>query len=80
MEIYKKYPIGAAVPCEQLKVGQEFISTNRWTLPEGMCAWAWGDIKPYIHSIHEGRENPLISCCTDGVRPVIFKLEKIDAE
>jgi len=33
---------------------------------------------PVIQSFHEGRDNPAIQCCTDGLRPVTFKLERIE--
>ncbi len=26
------------------------------------------------------RENEMIACCSDGTRPVIFKIERIDYE
>jgi len=79
-DLYSQYPYGAATPCGRLQVGQEFISTSRWEPPEGLCIWAWRDIVPIIQSYHEGREHPSVSCCTDGLRPVTFKLERIAAE
>ncbi|MCL2721338.1 MAG: TIGR04076 family protein [Treponema sp.] len=77
-ELYNQYPYGNASPCGRLKVGQEFISTCRWDPPEGLCVWAWRDINPVIQSYHEGREHPSIQCCTDGLRSVTFKVERID--
>ena len=77
-DLYNQYPYGAATPCGRLKVGQEFISKSRWDPPEGLCIWAWRDIIPIIQSYHEGREYPSVSCCTDGLRPVTFKLEKVE--
>lgn len=26
------------------------------------------------------RENEMIACCSDGMRPIIFKIERIDCE
>jgi len=77
-ELYIQYPYGHATPCGRLTVGQEFISICRWDTPEGLCVWAWRDLIPIIQSFHEGRNNPAISCCTDGLRPVTFKLERIE--
>ncbi len=77
-ELYKLYPYGVASPCGRLEEGQVFITNNRWDPPEGFCAWAWRDLVPIIQSIHAGRAVPAISCCTDGLRPVIFKLERIE--
>jgi len=79
-DLYKLYPYGHASPCGRLTVGQEFISICRWDPPEGLCVWAWRDLIPIIQSYHEGREHPSISCCTDGLRPVFFKLERIEAK
>ncbi len=76
-DLYEQYPYWEASPCGILKPGQEFVSTSRWNPPEGFCAWAWRDISPIIQSYHEGRENPSVHCCTDGLRPVTFKLEKV---
>ena len=77
-ELYEQYPYGAACECGLLEVGQEYISESRWFSPEGFCPWAWSDLRPILHSVHSGTEAPFVSCCTDGLRPVIFKLERID--
>ena len=77
-ELYIKYPYGMASKCGRLEEGQEFKTNSRWDPPVGFCIWAWRDLIPSIHSFHEGREIPSISCCTDGLRPVTFKLEKVD--
>lgn len=77
-DLYSQYPYGLATPCGRLKEGQEFISECRWDPPEGLCVWAWRDLIPVIQSFHEGRDNPAIQCCTDGLRPVTFKLERIN--
>jgi len=51
------------------------------------CSEAWDAISRYIYtglqggSIMKGwmaRENEMIACCSDGTRPVIFKIERID--
>ena len=53
------------------------------------CSEAWDAISRYIYtglqggSIMKGwmkRENEMICCCSDGTRPVIFKIERIDTE
>jgi len=79
-DLYRQYPYGAASPCGRFEEGQVFITDNRWDPPEGFCQWAWGDLRPMIQGIHGGHSVILISCCTDGLRPVTFKLERIDAE
>ena len=51
------------------------------------CSELWDSISRYIYtglqggSIMKGwmaRENEMIACCSDGTRPVIFKIERID--
>ena len=53
------------------------------------CSEAWDAISRYIYtglqggSIMKGwmkRENEMICCCSDGTRPVIFKIERIDED
>lgn len=53
------------------------------------CSEAWDAISRYIYaglqggSIMKGwmeKENTMIACCSDGTRPVIFKIERIDYE
>ena len=78
-ELYKQYPYGLAQACGRLEEGQEFITDNRWDPPAGFCQWAWADLRPMLHSIHAGHTVPMIACCTDGLRPVTFKLERIEA-
>ncbi len=77
-EMYKLYPYGFATACGRLEEGQVFITNNRWDPPEGFCPWAWHDLISVIQSIHSGRAVPAIACCTDGLRPVLFKLERIE--
>ena len=51
------------------------------------CSEAWDAIARYIYtglqggSIMKGwmnQENTMIACCSDGTRPVIFKIERVD--
>lgn len=66
--------------CEVFQVGQEFVVKSPWSAPEGFCHWAWADIRTFIHLVREGKWDSFVSCCTDGFRPVFFKLEKIEIE
>jgi uncharacterized repeat protein (TIGR04076 family) len=69
-------------PCSILKEGEEFISDG-W-MPEGFCNFAWADIHKYVLVLARGgnmlgvKPGTFITCCTDGFRPVFFKLERID--
>jgi uncharacterized repeat protein (TIGR04076 family) len=68
--------------CDQFEVGQEFIMDLN--CPPNFCGWAFADIQRDISHILLGGEYPwmdekgvAISCCSDGFRPVIFKIERI---
>jgi len=73
---------GAAL-CDRMTEGQEFISENG-QFPEGFCSWAFADIQRDITHLRLGGSFPwiketgaILSSCTDGARPVIFKLEAV---
>jgi len=79
--------------CEWFQEGQEFIVDIEQTpgfmvgmeqLPKGFCAWAWAAIEKEVAILALGGNAPwireegvFISCCTDGLRPVVFKLERV---
>ena len=53
------------------------------------CSEAWDAISRYIYTGLQGglimkgwmkEENTMITCCSDGTRPVIFKIERIDEQ
>ena len=76
----------AAGSCPELNVGEEFIYEGGAKMPEGFCPYAWQDIYSSVGVLAGSREvdntwykNPKtkIICCTDGIRPVVFKLEQI---
>lgn len=55
--------------------------------PKFPCAEAWDCISRYIYTALQGGaimkgwtndERIMISCCNDGTRPVIFKIERFD--
>ena len=68
-------------PCSHFCEGQEFIVSEArpWDMPPGFCGWAWADIQKMVFGMARGGPNVFVTCCTDGYRPVIFKLEKIKA-
>ena len=70
--------------CPALEVGSEFV-TDGGTCPPGFCGWAFADIQRDIALLWlDGQFSWIkdkgvgISCCTDGLRPVFFKLERIE--
>lgn len=65
--------------CTQFQDGDEYVvSGDRpWDMPPGFCGWAWADIQKLVYGMARGGQDVFVTCCTDGYRPVIFKLEKI---
>ncbi len=69
-------------PCERLIEGHEFVSRGA-NIPLGFCSWAWADIQKYVLTLARGgnflgvKEGVFVTCCTDGFRPVFFKLERM---
>lgn len=76
-EFVETLKTGPKGPCTRLSDGQEFTISSQWSMPEKFCEWAWADIRTYIPMVL-GQGNPIAVCCTDGFRPVFFKLERID--
>ena len=71
--------------CTVFKEGQEFIVDESGRMPEGFCSWAWDDLSKVVNVLRFGGDFPWyeekgvsVNCCTDGLRPVIFKLERAD--
>jgi uncharacterized repeat protein (TIGR04076 family) len=83
-EILKEYGASTVeAECPAMKEGAEYTSTAS-KIPQGFCGWAWADIQRDIAILAFGGDFPwikkkgtMISCCTDGLRPVIFKLERV---
>jgi uncharacterized repeat protein (TIGR04076 family) len=76
----KKYTI-----CNAFEEGQEFFVEKRGTCPEGFCGYAWKDIYSDVRVLNQGGDHEpwvekpkMYSCCTDGIRPVVFVLERLD--
>ena len=75
----------ALVLCPKFEVGQEFILDAGANIPANFCSWAYADIQRDIIAMYRGANYPwmkpkgaVISCCTDGLRPVYFKIERIE--
>jgi uncharacterized repeat protein (TIGR04076 family) len=71
--------------CSAFEDGQEFLIEEFPLKPEGFCDWAWADIHRDVVSVMFGASYPwirksrtAITCCTDGLRPVVFKVEAIE--
>lgn len=75
--------------CPVFTEGQTF--ETEYEKPRGFCDWAWNDIRPYVASLLTGGnfsdgmfrgwmkdEGTMIACCTDGIRPVVFEIRRVE--
>lgn len=87
-EVFEKSPVTHVNPnlgaCELYKDGQEFVVSEYVKMPEAFCTSAWHSIYNVVRVLAFGGNFPWfkekgvgIYCCTDGLRPVVFKLERI---
>jgi len=83
-EVFKESPVrgGPTEPCPVFREGQVFIVEDG-RMPEGFCTWAWNDIYKVVLTLRFNGDFPwcdergvMICCCTDGLRPVIFRVER----
>lgn len=69
-------------PCPLLQEGDVFTYEGSAQMPAGFCPWAWIDIYRSVSALSLGatftpwnnRDGETILCCTDGIRPVVFRL------
>ena len=73
--------------CETFREGQVFYTDRVSRMPEGFCGFAWADIHKDVVALVTGgnfgwikEKGKQITCCTDGLRPVFFLLERVDEE
>ena len=69
--------------CDLFADGQEFLIVDG-RMPERFCQSAWITLYPDIETLAWGGEFPwyqekgvALRSCKDGVRPVVFKLERV---
>lgn len=90
-ELADQYGAEGLSACPLLKAGQVFYADYR--KPEGFCDEAWKAIYQYVFALSHGAgtesfyygdwiKTPgvAICCCNDGLRPVIFKLERMERD
>jgi uncharacterized repeat protein (TIGR04076 family) len=85
-EVFPESPVTPVEPmgaCELFKDGQEFI-VERLQMPKDFCTSAWVTIYGNVRLLAFGGNLPwfkekgvAVNCCMDGLRPVVFKLERI---
>jgi uncharacterized repeat protein (TIGR04076 family) len=90
-EVFPEPPVhlvGGArfAPCNYFHEGQEIIVGESMDMPEGFCTVAWHTVWPTVRTLGFGGDLPwfvekgtAINACQDGLRPVIFKLERVEA-
>ena len=86
-EVFETTPVTAVKPidaCGVYRDGQEFIVSENLRMPEDFCSSAWHTIYCNVRTLAFGgnlswykEKGVAINCCTDGLRPVVFKLERI---
>ncbi len=88
-ELAREYCQNEVTACHAFTEGQGFIAG--FEKPEGLCDWAWNDIYRSVAVLLSGGnfskdifqgwmkdDKTMIACCTDAIRPVIFKIEIIN--
>jgi uncharacterized repeat protein (TIGR04076 family) len=83
-EVFKDQPVTAKYsgPCPIFKEGQVFHVDD--SMPTEFCPYAWDAIFWAIVTLRSNgnfsewyeESGVAVVCCTDGLRPVIFKLER----
>jgi len=72
--------------CPIFREGQSFIAEGWPAQPSGFCPRAWHNIRHEVEMVMHGARAPwiaqgtfVITCCNDGLRPVIFRIERVAA-
>jgi len=68
-----------------LKEGMEFFVDETGNMPEGFCHHAWFGVYKNVSVLRNGGnfsdwtgKDLIYTACPDGIRPVIFKIERIE--
>jgi uncharacterized repeat protein (TIGR04076 family) len=87
-ELFDELPVNEKdwmVACKLFEDNQEIIVEEDLRMPEGFCPGAWQTIYHFIRTLGFGGNMPYfdekgvaVTCCADGLRPVIFKIERIE--
>lgn len=87
-DLAKQYGDNVTGPCTLHQVGQE-IYCERHYQPAEMCGEAWKAMQHYVYALYHGADVPFgkgwmrlpnvaIVTCNDGLRPVTFRLERVE--
>jgi len=71
-------------PCDAFNVDDKFI-LEAPEQPDNFCSKAWAAIRKDVMAVFFGgnipwmkNEGTIITCCTSGIRPVAFLVERIE--
>lgn len=89
-ELAEEYSGVEVTKCPFFEEGQVF-TCNLFEKPQNFCDWAWNDLYKVVSTLSMGGnystgifdkwmkdDNVMIVCCSDGMRPVSFKVERIE--
>ena len=83
-DLITQHAQGLPEVCDRFQDGQEWV-LDRLNMPADFCSWAWADIQRDAAIMFSGgnlswvrQPGVAITCCTDGFRPVVFKVERIE--
>lgn len=87
-ELAKEYGVSGIAPCPLLTVGQEIYCQMHYK-PDELCDEVWKAIQHYVYALYYGADKPFgkdwmkkagiaIVTCNDGLRPVTFKIERVE--
>ena len=68
--------------CTVFEEGQTFDVDGPFpSKPDGFCDWAWSDIRKVVALTMMGADptpGTEFSCCSDGLRPVTFRIQRLE--
>ena len=85
-DIHKDYAkSNIPVVCVKGQEGDQYVSKN-CQMPDKFCIGAWEGLKSKVSILASGSNSPYVKqdgvaihSCNDGLHPVIFKLERVEA-
>ena len=88
-KLVREYSFDDFDKCPVFEDGQVF--NTYFEKPDGFCDEAWKAIYQYVFALAHGVDTfyfndwvkepgVAICCCNDGLRPVVFKVEKVDGD
>lgn len=89
-DLADQYAAPGLGPCRYNTEGMEFVCTNGWEKPAGLCDNAWKSMMEYVFTLAHGggnfydgelkNPNAFIASCNDGFRPVSYLIEAMDED